>query len=134
VSENKVYGFDIDQFQSDEIIDLIGLGKFSIAQLLDGLSEGATEIRYWIDRDPEGEEEEIKVIEAENNYSIFAYEINKRLKHEIGDMLPKFYIEDRTKKTGFTTDMLKFWIDRDAICFLYDVLKSDGFYRREWMQ
>lgn len=115
----KLYGLDLDEFSSNEIIDKVGVTKFSIEELLWTIWEGSEGIKYALER-----RDYRQYNEAALRCSPNACELFRRLSEKGEQCLSHLVNENHFH----SPTEIKFWIFPDMIISLYESLKNGGYY------
>lgn len=123
-SKDKVWGFNLDEISPDELIEQIGVAKFSIGELLYSIREGAQEVKYALER-----EDNARYWEVGSVYAPSAYALYQRLSSKGEEPRISIHLAtNRFQSTKRHPTTIHFWADPDAILGLYESLEADGYY------
>jgi hypothetical protein len=118
---NEIFGLDVDKFTSEEIVEKVGVSKFSNEQLLDGLLEAVQEIGYAIQYEDHPRHQEAGLM-----YAPTVYEIYKRFYRDKKELQ---VITNIGRSIKNTPDTIQFWIRPFSITALFEIMVEDGYYK-----
>lgn len=114
---NKIYGFDLDKFSSDEIIEKIGLNRLSDEELLYAFLESRDNAEFSFSHEDNFGRENTCLQDAPTAYLVY-----KRLYYGLSIKHPAI------QRKSIPNDML-FWVDQVATSLLFEMLIKDGYYK-----
>jgi len=114
----KVYGFDIDAYTADEILEKTGVSSFADDQLKTAFLECVNNIEFAHTNEKEGKREETYLSTAPT-----AYQCYKRFYR---DTKRAINLKNPSLKTEYLPDSLHFWSHPVAINLLHIQMIKDG--------
>lgn len=117
MENNKVYGFDIDKYTADEIIEKTGIASFEDDQLKDAFLECVNNIEFAQRNEKESKREEIYLSTSPTAYAVF--------KRFYCDVKRYINLKNPSLKTDHLPDSLQFWTYPVAINLLHIQMLKD---------
>jgi hypothetical protein len=118
---NKVYGFDLNAFTSDEIIEKIGIDRLPNDQLLDVFIEVLDNINFAWRHETSFERDKVH-----QQAALFAYEAFKRFYKDKES--PQKFSHPSLRDFEYLPNTIQYWSHPVATSILFEILVDDGYY------
>jgi len=121
MENNKVYGFDIDKFSADEILEKAGIAAFGDAQLKEAFLECVNNIEFSYRNENNDRREKTQLESAPTAYATY-----KRFYRDVDKVID---LKNTSLQTEHLPNSIHFWTYPAAINLLYIQMIKDKLYK-----